>query len=118
MNQRVKKLWIEALKSGDYQKGERALKDGDTFCCLGVLCDLYGKEKNLTRPWRESSIGMQSFSTSKQFGVLPENVKRWAGLKRPNPHVLYKRNMVALSVLNDSTDLPFTKIANSIEKTL
>ena len=35
--------WTEALRSGEYQQGRRALRDGDAFCCLGVACDLYDR---------------------------------------------------------------------------
>lgn len=31
-----KKKWVEALRSGKYQQGKYYLKDGDTYCCLGV----------------------------------------------------------------------------------
>ena len=42
MKPEIKKRWIDALKSGDYVQGKEALCDrGDSFCCLGVLCDLY-----------------------------------------------------------------------------
>lgn len=56
----VKKEWVEALRSGAYAQGKRALRpvidvgyddDGnfltkatDTFCCLGVVCDLMAKK--------------------------------------------------------------------------
>jgi hypothetical protein len=40
--------WIEALESGEYQQGYGALRqdnnEGDTYCCLGVLCDVVGVE--------------------------------------------------------------------------
>lgn len=32
----------DVLESGKYQKGKRQLRDGDTYCCLGVACDLSG----------------------------------------------------------------------------
>jgi hypothetical protein len=41
MNPTVKALWIEALESGRYRQGKHVLRtDSDTYCCLGVLCDL------------------------------------------------------------------------------
>lgn len=33
--------WVEALRSGEYQQTTMSLRNGDKFCCLGVLCDLY-----------------------------------------------------------------------------
>lgn len=37
-----KKRWLKALRSGEYKQGVGYLKNGDEFCCLGVLCDLAG----------------------------------------------------------------------------
>src|SRR5690242_16385148 len=45
MNQDIKKKWVDALKSGEYTQGQFVLRSfEDTYCCLGVLCDLYAKE--------------------------------------------------------------------------
>jgi len=46
----LKAKWVEALRSGKYKQGKRALRTGrdkpenDLFCCLGVLCDLIAPE--------------------------------------------------------------------------
>ena len=32
---------IAALRSGDYEQTNGALRSRDAFCCLGVLCDLH-----------------------------------------------------------------------------
>lgn len=40
----LKKKWVEALRSGEYQQGEGHLFDGNTYCCLGVLCRVAGAE--------------------------------------------------------------------------
>ena len=35
--------WLEALRSGKYKQGMKALKNSDgSMCCLGVLCDVHG----------------------------------------------------------------------------
>ncbi len=44
MKPEIKEMWIQALESGEYQQGRALHPDQDTFCCLGVLCDLYHKE--------------------------------------------------------------------------
>ena len=45
MNKELKEKWLTALRSGEYAQGNGALrKPGDakdSFCCLGVLCDIY-----------------------------------------------------------------------------
>jgi hypothetical protein len=45
MDEKLKKRWIEALRSGRYKKGKGFLKTVSksgrtTHCCLGVLCDI------------------------------------------------------------------------------
>jgi hypothetical protein len=32
----------DVLESGKYEKGVGRLRDGDTYCCLGVACDISG----------------------------------------------------------------------------
>lgn len=41
--QELKQKWLDALRSGKYKQGRKALhsdkyEDGDRYCCLGVLC--------------------------------------------------------------------------------
>lgn len=38
MKLKWKRLWIKALRSGKYKQGQHQLRQGDEFCCLGVLC--------------------------------------------------------------------------------
>lgn len=40
MDAQLKAKWVEALRSGDYQQGMNYLRRGNSFCCLGVLCDI------------------------------------------------------------------------------
>lgn len=42
--------WLEALRSGKYQQGRDVLRAGDSFCCLGVACDLYDSSR-----WEEGT---------------------------------------------------------------
>ena len=42
MDQNLKRKWIEALRSGKYRQGYDRLHRGQTFCCLGVLCEVAG----------------------------------------------------------------------------
>lgn len=44
INPELKKKWLKALRSGEYQQGTNYLRtDQDEFCCLGVLCDIKDK---------------------------------------------------------------------------
>ena len=40
MDAQWKTKWVEALRSGNYEQGKDSLREGDQFCCLGVLTDL------------------------------------------------------------------------------
>ena len=45
MNPEWKAKWVTALRSGDYSQGVGNLMgEEDTFCCLGVLCDIYNPD--------------------------------------------------------------------------
>jgi len=101
MNKRIKKIWCEALRSGDYEQETGQLKIDEGFCCLGVLTDLYLIEKGLT--W-ENLI-------SNYF--LEGNIINWAELKTKNPII----DDVGLSVLNDN-GTSFKEIARLIEENL
>jgi hypothetical protein len=37
VDQEIKTLWVEALRSGYYKQGKNVLKDNNRYCCLGVL---------------------------------------------------------------------------------
>jgi hypothetical protein len=147
MNKRVKAKWVKALRSGKYKKGVGQLAElitvpvedgweaddkvvGEKFCCLGVLCDLYDKEKkNKERSWNEEQ------------GELPEEVMEWAGLDMADPVVKFNADKfnehhdvkiygkhwlepgrVTLSSLNDHVCVlrkkGFAMIADVIEKQL
>jgi hypothetical protein len=40
MEKTLATTWANVLDSGKYEQGQGALKDGNKFCCLGVLCEI------------------------------------------------------------------------------
>jgi hypothetical protein len=40
MKTELKSAWIDALRSGAFKQGEGNLNVNDTFCCLGVVCEV------------------------------------------------------------------------------
>ena len=47
MDPKLKKLWLSALRSGEYKQGQERLArrvghHKRKMCCLGVACDLFG----------------------------------------------------------------------------
>lgn len=48
--------WIAALESGEYTQTHGRLKRGNSYCCLGVLCDLVDNDAWLPDPNREGGF--------------------------------------------------------------
>lgn len=102
--------WIKALRSGEYQQCKKRLRKGDSFCCLGVACDLYIKAGNLLDAvdlGHEWIYGMSAI-------ILPGVVQQWLGLN--NPLGGYARDK-ALTGRNDE-GMSFSEIADIIENNL
>jgi len=112
MNPQIKQKWVSALRSGDYQQGECYLRKEDGFCCLGVLCDLYGKEDNVE--WTPSGFD-NAYAFQGNVGDLPSSVIEWAGVEGQNPDI--DNGTETLAGLND-TGCTFEEIAHIIENHL
>ena len=79
MKKRVKKLWVEALRSGGYKQGRKRLRYGDTYCCLGVLCDLYRKETGEGK-WNKQQSALVTLNDVRSFdfnGIADHIEKEW-----------------------------------------
>lgn len=122
MRKEIKEKWLEALRSGKYKKSQGALKKTDnTYCCLGVLCDIHRKTtKKKKNNWKAISHNAEAFDYDGDEGCLfiPEKVVKWAGL---NPDVfngvgyLSKSSMISLASINDKTDT-FEPVIKAIEE--
>ena len=110
MKEDAKKKWVEALRSGKYQQGTSCLKNGNEFCCLGVLTDIYHKETGIGE-W--DRIARFKSPNEKESSILPNEVRDWAELESCDPNV--KKG--ALSSLNDA-GTSFELLANYIEAEL
>lgn len=104
--------WVEALRSGTYKQGQRYLHVGDSFCCLGVLCNLYSQE------WDESGDRVDDDGRSAEDGrIVYSHIGDASGL--PGDEVLMWAELdgeVAeqLATLND-TGKTFEELADEIE---
>lgn len=56
--------WTAALRSGKYKQGKNFLRQGDYFCCLGVLCDLIDSKE-----WRV--LGADEYADA-EYDVIGE----------------------------------------------
>lgn len=119
MKPEIKKLWVDALRSGEFTQGTGFLKttsdcNNEKYCCLGVLCKLHGKETGRDFSAEDRYCG--------SMYALPIIVAEWADLETdPVVHFEESHNFVPLSTLNDGVlvkSRSFTEIADIIEKHL
>lgn len=135
MKHEVMEKWTAALESGEYKRTRSVLKKGEkSFCCLGVLCDVYHKETGLGQWNKEGGQiyfddGVEDSSDSH----LPAAVKDWAGMNsvvgmsRSEPLVEFRRKdtyhggmysdeQYELIEINDNSEKTFKEIAAIIRK--
>lgn len=114
MDPKLKKAWLEALRSGKYVQGKERLKqdhlDGTKHCCLGVLCEVGGVEQ------RKLGNGQWGFFLPEEKKkhvstcALPEGFLRRAGLDHRVENELIH--------MNDVGNRFFSEIATWIEQNL
>lgn len=108
MNQNSK-LWVEALRSGEYRQCQNLLSDGTGFCCLGVLCEVAiasGVEV-------EKIDAAGGIAYGGEVEALPRAVQDWAGLLHSAGN--FGEGDRQLTVWNDRLGKTFLEIADIIE---
>jgi hypothetical protein len=111
MHKEIADKWVTALRSGQYRKTTgklcRVSKNGNkSWCCLGVLTDLYNKE------YRHPQAHVSG-------GFLSSTVENWSGMCSWDGKLRYNNDVGAsLSKLNDckKSKRSFKRIADIIEK--
>ena len=120
MRQEVKKKWIAALRSGEYKQGRESLRPTEnTYCCLGVLCDLYKQTRHKGK-WLLNDFDYPVFDFliggKHESNELPPEVIKWAGLDDSNPGIMVNNHRSSLAEMNDEKNSNFKKIANLIKE--
>lgn len=123
MNPEIKTLWLDALRSGEYKQGKHALHRlaDNSFCCLGVLCDVVVKSDMVDIVVEEHSgvsvyngdaltlpLAIAEVAQINPFGGLLDGGAVWSS----GGHLPYRE----LTEINDYTDLTFNEIADIIEE--
>lgn len=113
MKKTIAEKWVKALRSGKYKKTTGQLckvaKNGNkSYCCLGVLTELYNKEHGISR--------------TVYGGHLDEEVCIWAGMNCRKGSIAgsghYKGKTLADLNDCDQSKRSFKRIADIIEKNL
>ena len=80
---------IKRLRSGEYKQGQRGLRlkgavgAPDTFCCLGVMCEMAVEAGVVERRNADPDDGTYWYGDGDDIGnniYLPEKVVDWAGI--------------------------------------
>lgn len=111
--QEARRLWVEALRSGEYEQGVQNLKrvvgGVECFCCLGLGCQLFNEHEP------EHAVSVELIGDTYYFdscsASMPEIVVRWLGL---NGHWGNADFYESLAYHNDE-GATFSEIADIIE---
>lgn len=97
--------WIAALRSGKYAQAKRTLKrkNKDTYCCLGVMCDISNRGD-----WKDEGFFLSEAPNRVYLNSPPFEVYGKFGIRDDF-------GVRDLMVMNDSGNT-FREIANYLEK--
>jgi hypothetical protein len=116
-----RELLAKTLESGEYKQGQHQLRPtDDTYCCLGVACDIYRRETNdgiwqeRTRCWEFLA---QEDDPQGEIGILPTRVQGWYGFRCESGDFMHPISYAHtnLTSMNDSGE-PFSEIAKVIRE--
>lgn len=104
-------MWVEALKSGNYKQTTEDLFDpNEGYCCLGVLTDLYLREKEGSVTNMSVDVYFDKITDLSEHNnnTMPNmEIKQWANLTN--------NDCGNLAGMNDNGD-SFETIAKFIEE--
>ena len=111
------KKWTDALRSGEYKQGQGQLREADTYCCLGVLCDV-----SQVGAWEGRSEDFTGYATNyttrtgSNPAAPPAEVNEWLGTPLGNITAEVEGTLAGLWRLNDYYRLNFNQIADVIDQ--
>jgi hypothetical protein len=113
----IKARWIEALRSGNYTQGFGKLRDGNKFCCLGVLCELAVADGIVSRSTNDDIHEYTGFIDGDS--LLPDKVLEWIGAEAVawagGPILAIGGEQLPAYRHNDSRERTFAELADAIE---
>lgn len=127
MNKKLKKKWVKALRSGDYDQASGALckvqkdKKGThlSYCCLGVLADVSGEGEWVKQSPTDSYTDYDGPIRRYKFPTLRdyhEHAEADFSTKQAEILGLAYAEQSTLVDMNDDQGASFKKIAKWIEK--
>lgn len=98
--------WLTALRSNKYKVCRGALRKGDSYCSLGVLCDISGLDAWKPDPY---SNKLQYLG---EVNYLPQKVREWAKISDQE----YNTMSAFVMVLNDNQKFGHSEMADLLEE--
>lgn len=127
--EKARKLWVEALRSGEYEQCQNSLHKQDAcgfdqYCCLGVACEVYQQHVG------DLDIATHTLDDEKtydgEFATLPHKVAKWLNIEPsgtlsehksvPREDEDYEGIINSLVDANDDFEFNFGQIADIIEE--
>ncbi len=106
-----KKLWTDALRSGDFEQGAGFLCKDGKYCCLGVYEEVKGRMYE-SKPGRKHSMGIKQ-------GHWGDPVSEEAIEEIYSPTLNFVQGLgTSLATMNDSGNFTFSQIADWIDANL
>ena len=113
MNPELKASWTTRLRSGKYRQSKGALRrrgeEFDTFCCLGVLCEIAVEDGKVNRPEKPEFVGY-NYKYDGESGLLPLELEGWSRIDFDDRQTLMD--------MNDIHGKTFEEIADWIDANL
>ena len=107
----LRRRWVAALRGGKYDQTRRELRHNrtsanDSFCCLGVLCDVFDPE------------GWDTINGESYGALLGEGI---GSSSHPPPEVMAEAGLSQTEVstlifMNDDEEMAFDEIADAVDK--
>lgn len=118
--------WIEALRSGEYKKAKHLLMSltktqrKPSFCCLGVLCEIKGVERQDDFAACKGYYVIPQGQTAHRHDTsIPEEIfQEWTGLLTQDEMDYHGDTLRDDLMARNDGGMSFKHIANLIEKRL
>lgn len=120
MRKEIADKWVSELRSGNYEQGQQYLcrkndEGKESYCCLGVLCELYIKEGyELSKEINPNNLSSCYMYGGQASAVLPTIVQVWAGIQNDFGKFGDEEGNTLVE-LNDRYKKNFQEIADTIE---
>ena len=113
--------WVNALRSGKYKQGKDRLRKNDSYCCLGVACEIFKEKFGITVEIPDSLDSGYYYNEMITYlpNILVQRLHFYSSTGRNCFHENSMHDLCKVKnlsdTLNDQCGLTFEQIATIIE---